>query len=186
MADMAKVFKALESINHLSRVERVSGFRAGGIVKTPVGFKMTTEYHPLDTRGLAPSAALTTSTADNKASAAYHPLDPRVFKPIATFTTGTPPQSAQERRRFLQITKADESFLLRLPASAPENLLGRQAHRHFGDWHVQLIEDDRPFLLESFDEYDEAVAYVAHVLRTIGDENADLEDEYASVGEVPC
>ncbi|PBB08447.1 hypothetical protein CKW39_08785 [Kocuria sp. WRN011] len=125
-------------------------------------------------------------SADMKAAAAYHPLDPRVFKPAATFVTGTPPRSAQGRRRFLQIAKADESFLLRLPASAPENLLGRQAHRHFGDWHVQLIEDDRPFLLESFDEYDEAVAYVAHVLRTIGDEGADIEDEYASVGEVPC
>lgn len=126
------------------------------------------------------------ASADNKAAAVYHPLDPRVFKPAATFTTGTPPQSAQERRKFLQITKASESFLLRLPASAPENLLGRQGHRHFGDWHVQLIEDDRPFLLESFDEYDEAVAYVAHVLRTNADEAAEDVHEYASVGEVPC
>lgn len=186
MADMAKVFKALESINHLSRVERVSGFQAGGIVNTPSGFKMTTEYHPLDTRGLAPSAALTTSTTDNKATAAYHPLDPRMFSPSVTFTTGVPPRSAQERKRFLQITKAPEAFLLRLPASAPENLLGRQGHRHFGDWRVEVIEDDRPFLLESFDEYDEAVAYVARVIRTNADEAAEEIHEYASVGEVPC
>lgn len=123
---------------------------------------------------------------DMKATAAYHPLDPRMFSPSVTFTTGVPPRSAQERKRFLQITKAPEAFLLRLPASAPENLLGRQGHRHFGDWRVEVIEDDRPFLLESFDEYDEAVAYVARVIRTNADEAAEEIHEYASVGEVPC
>lgn len=187
MADMAKVFKALESINHLSRVERVSGFQAGGIVNTPSGFKMTTEYHPLDTRGLAPSAALTTSTTDNKAAAAYHPLDPRAFNPAATFTTGAPTQPAQERKRFLRISKGkDAAFFVKIPAASPSNLLGRVAQGQIGEWHVEEVIDEVPVRLGSFDHYDEAVAYVAHVLRTIGDEGADIEDEYASVGEVPC
>lgn len=180
MADMKQVFQAFENIGrqagYVNEAQKNAalGFLSGfGGAKLGIGSGV---LRP----GVGP--ALT----DNKAAAAYHPLDPRVFNPAATFTTGAPPQSAKERRKLLQITKAPEAFLLRLPASAPENLLGRQGHRHFGDWRVEVIEDDRPFLLESFDEYDEAVAYVAHVLRTIGDEGADIEDEYASVGEVPC
>lgn len=127
------------------------------------------------------------ASADNKAAAAYHPLDPRVFKPTATFTTGTPTQPAQERKRFLRISKGkDAAFFVKIPAASPSNLLGRVAQGQIGEWHVEEVIDEVPVRLGSFDHYDEAVAYVAHVLRTIGDEGADIEDEYASVGEVPC
>lgn len=118
---------------------------------------------------------------DMKASAAYHP-----YPPPTTFTVGPPPRSAQERKKFLRIEKDKDAFLLMVPTASPDNLMGRRAYRHWGEWHVKVVEDDRPLLLESFDEYDEAAAYVARVLATVGDESTEDEHEYASVGEVPC
>lgn len=107
------------------------------------------------------------------------------------FIPGPPSKAAmREVRRkiaqggkFLQITKSPNIYHLRVAADDERNLLDRESEHHFGDWHVEEIEDDRPRLLESFDHFDDAVAYVNRVLSEREDEDAQ---KYASVGEVPC
>ena len=164
MADTRRVFEAFENIGRQAQfIVEMNRAAALGV--------------------LAGASAVRTEVegADLKASAAYHPCPPP-----ATFTVGLPPRSAQERKKFLRIEKDKNAFLLMVPTASPDNLMGRRAYRHWGEWHVKVVEDDRPLLLESFDEYDEAAAYVARVLTTVGDEPADDVHEYASVGEVPC
>lgn len=116
-------------------------------------------------------------SADLKASAAYYP-----YAPPAASIEVEPPQPARERKRFLKITKAQDAFFTKVPVAAPENLLGKVGLRQIGEWRIEMAEDDRLLLLESFDEHQDAVDYASRTLATFVDD----EHEYASVGEVPC
>lgn len=120
-------------------------------------------------------------SADTKASAAYHPYAP----PAASLEVAKP-QPVQERKRFLQITKAEDAFFTKVPMAATENLLWKVGLRQVGEWHVKLVEGGNPLPMVSFDDYDEAKAFVTSLLAAVNADLAEDEHEYASVGEVPC